>query len=312
MKKLLVLVLLVPILALTMISCDADMRSNIVRLMGGINGNVYEGAGFIVANTAQAEAVAAAVATIGTGAGGSETVVPETTQLTGLGVEVAIPSGVITILAPQGSDDQKTLNDDLADAFNSDAQKKKLLEDLKKPVTDANQKAAAIGTTKVFNATLTALVGELADSPEIQDALMGLEIPDPGDGSGLTQGDMLALQLMTNLISNTVETLKTIGGAGDLDGLGDADFDTPENKEHLLNIIAEALTTADFTKQISGTTSIDFSGQFDLESLLENGLGKGIDPHGIPLYEIGGTVQLASGLIDFHDYGLTDLYSDRG
>ncbi|MFA6681507.1 MAG: hypothetical protein WCS35_05705, partial [Sphaerochaeta sp.] len=64
MKKLVILVLLVPILALTMISCDADMRSNLAGFMGGFGGNVYESAGFIEENAAKAAAVEAAVTTI--------------------------------------------------------------------------------------------------------------------------------------------------------------------------------------------------------------------------------------------------------
>ena len=259
MKRLLVLVLLVPILALTMISCDADMRSNIANLMGGFGGNVYEDAGLIVANTAQAEAAAAAVAVIGT----PESV--ETADTSGLGVTISAPAAGTKILTPQTPAKQTELKNNLADALNSETQKKQLLVDLKKPVTDVGQKEAAQGTVAVFNATLAALGTELnkgdTASQDLGAVFGNLILPEVGDSP--TQGDMLALQLMTDLISNTIATLNSIGGgvAGDggtgLTGVTAANL--AANKDRVLTIIDEALFAAQMAEQLSGAADIDFT-----------------------------------------------------
>ena len=172
MKRLLVLVLLVPILALTMISCDADMRSNIANLMGGFGGNVYEDAGLIVVNTAQAEAAAATVAEIGTGAGAATVSGGSTSSM---GVEVPVDDGT-KLLAPQTPAQQKELKDNLGDAFNSDTQKEKLLEDLKTDAT-ADQKTAAKGTVEVFNKTLDKIKADLPVDSELGKTLEKLKAP---------------------------------------------------------------------------------------------------------------------------------------
>ncbi|MDY0287458.1 MAG: hypothetical protein RBR15_01385 [Sphaerochaeta sp.] len=262
MKKLLVLVLIVPILALAMISCDADMRSNLAGLMGGFGGNLYEGAGLIVVNTAQAEAAAATVATIGTGSGAK----PATTS--GLGVTIPDP-GSTTMLAPQGPGAQGALKDNLADAFNSEAQKKKLLEELGKPVTDTDQQAAAAGTVGVLNATLDALKDELiTNNPELAAVLEQMKLPDVGDGSTLTQGDLLMLQMMTDLISNTVATLEDIGGT--LGGVDETKLGLPANQDKVLGIIADALFAAEAAEQISGAGSLALIGDTSLGGFLES------------------------------------------
>ncbi|HKM06669.1 MAG TPA: hypothetical protein VJ869_06735, partial [Sphaerochaeta sp.] len=228
MKKLVILVLLVPMLALTMISCDADMRSNLAGFMGGFNSNVYADAGLIVANTAQAEAAAATIAVIGTGAG-ADTVTDSGDGINGttssMGVLVTVPKDT-TFLAPQTDKvKQDELKNNLADAFNSDTQKKKLLEDLKGEVKAGSpQQQAAQGTVAVLNATLDALKAELdSGDTALGETLEKLKLPVIADDDDLTQGDLLALQLMTDLISNTVNTLTEIGGT--LGGASDAELE---------------------------------------------------------------------------------------
>ena len=261
MKRLLVLVLLVPILALTMISCDADMRSNLASLMGGLGGNLYEGAGLIVVNTAQAEQAAASVALLGTGTGAVNA------GTTGLGVPITDPG--TTMLAPQGAAEQAALKDNLADAFNSEAQKKKLLEELAKPVTDPDQQEAAAGTVAVVNATLDALKDELiTKNTELAAVLEQMKLPDVGDGSTLTQGDLLMLQMMTDLISNTVATLEDIGGT--LGGVNETALELPANQDKVLGIIADALFAAEAAEQISGAGSLDLLGGTDLGGFLDS------------------------------------------
>ncbi|NCC90654.1 MAG: hypothetical protein EOM01_09940 [Spirochaetia bacterium] len=185
-----------------------------------------------------------------------------------LGVAVTVPAGVTTILAPQTAAEQETLKTDLAATLNSPTQTATLLVELAKPITDATQQAAAQGTVEVFNATLDALQSSLpSGNDELKTAIAKLELPVVSDPATLTQGDVLVLQMMTNLISNTVTKLQDIGGA-DFSGINDAAITT--NKTQLLGIVDDALFTAQMAEQISGAASIDFSGQLDLASLLDS------------------------------------------
>ena len=268
MKKAFFLVLLVPILTIGLISCDASIRSNIADFMGGFSGNVYVEAGLVEPNKADVEAAVAAIATIGTGTGASA--VSAGSLNSELGVAVTVPTGVTKILAPQTAAEQETLKTDLAATLNSPTQTATLLVELAKPITDATQKAAAQGTVKVFNAILTALQTSLSGADaELKTAIDKLELPEIDDPSTLTQGDVLVLQMMTNLISNTVTKLTEIGG--EADGLAGVTTDKLEtNKTELLGIVDDALFTAQIAEQISGAASIDFSGQLDLASLLDS------------------------------------------
>jgi hypothetical protein len=312
MKRLLVLVLLVPILALTMISCDADMRSNIAGLMGGFGGNVYEDAGLIVVNTAQAEAAAATVATIGTGAGAA-TITGSASSTMGLPVTDLTET---KLLEPQSKTKQTELKNNLGDALNSETQKKKLLEDLKKPAS-GEQKAAAKGTIEVFNKTLKELESKLTNSTDLGDTFKKLELPDVGDNP--TQGDMLALQLMTDLISNTIATLNDIGGGGalDLSRVNATELEKPANKTKVLSIIDDALFAADMAEQLSGAASIDFTGQIDLGDLLDGLDNKGSQSREISLTDAGDFIETINslapsivGLMGVTNDGTTFTYSD--
>lgn len=266
MKKAFFLVLLVPILTIGLISCDASIRSNIADFMGGFSGNVYVEAGLVEPNKADVEAAVAAIATIGTGTGAS--VVTAGSSNSELGVAVTVPAGVTKILAPQSAAEQEDLKTDLAATLNSPTQTATLLTELAKPITDATQQAAAQGTVKVFNATLDALQTSLSGADaELKTAIDKLELPEIDDPSTLTQGDVLVLQMMTNLISNTVDKLEAVGG-GNLSGVTAGTIET--NKTQLLSIVDDALFTAQMAEQISGAASIDFSGQLDLATLLDN------------------------------------------
>ena len=260
MKKAFVLSLLVPILALTMISCDADMRTNLANLMGNVSGNVYVENGLVEPNTADAEAAVAAVAAIsGTTveAGDSDT----------LGISVTVPGTVTSILVPQTETEQDALAESLADTFNSDTQTETLLTELALPATAAQQEAAT-GSIEVFNATLTALQSALPSGSDLGTTFASLTLPVPDAETELTQGDILAMQLMTNLISNTVAALEAIAPSGDLGAITSTTLE--DNQSTLLSIVDDALFAAQVTEQISGAASIDFSGQLDLASLLED------------------------------------------
>jgi len=270
MKKAFFLVLLVPILTIGLISCDASIRSNIADFMGGFSGNVYVEAGLVEPNKADVEAAVAAIANIGT-AVNTDSVPGTTTSETVFGVTGVNLSGMTegaTFLAPQTAAEQEDLKTDLAATLNSPTQTATLLVELAKPITEATQQAAAQGTVKVFNATLIALQTSLSGADdELTTAIDKLELPEIDDPSTLTQGDVLVLQMMTNLISNTVDKLEAVGG-GTLSGVTATTIET--KKTQLLSIVDDALFTAQIAEQISGAASIDFSGQLDLASLLDN------------------------------------------
>ncbi|WP_319756378.1 hypothetical protein [uncultured Sphaerochaeta sp.] len=263
MKKALIPILLVLLLTLAFTSCDANIRQDIASLMGDFSENVYIANGFVEANTANAAAVTATTASIGTG-DSAQTVTANTADTT-FGVSVTVPTGVTKIIKPQTEAEQEETKDNLATAFASPKQTEELVESLKKPATD-DQKTAAKGTVTLFNATLEQLKTDLGGSnTELADTIAELALPEIEEGEELTQGDVLVLQMMTNLISNTVATLNEASN----DNLGSSiDISTPENKEKVLSIVDDALFTAQVAEQLSGAASIDFSGQLDLAALL--------------------------------------------
>ena len=231
--------------------------------MGDFSENVYIANGFVEANTANAAAVTATTASIGTG-DSAQTVTANTADTT-FGVSVTVPTGVTKIIKPQTEAEQEETKDNLATAFASPKQTEELVESLKKPATD-DQKTAAKGTVTLFNATLEQLKTDLGGSnTELADTIAELALPEIEEGEELTQGDVLVLQMMTNLISNTVATLnETTSTAGDFTTVdGDA-----LTSDKVLSIVDDALFTAQVAEQLSGAASIDFSGQLDLAALL--------------------------------------------
>ncbi|MEA5108055.1 MAG: hypothetical protein VB010_11985 [Sphaerochaeta associata] len=268
MKKMFVLVLLVPILTIALISCDADIRSNIADFMGGLGGNVYIDNGLVQPNTADAEAAVAVIANLGTGTGA--TAVTAGSSSSEFGISITVPAGVEKILKPQTTAEQTTFKNDIATALTSPTQTQTLLVELEKPIEDAEQKKAVEGTVAVFNATITKLTTDLPDG-EVKTALANLTLDPVDTTQTITQGDVLILQMMTNLISNTVATLNTVSN-NNIGGLTDSQLEN--NQTQVLSIVDDALFTAQIAEQLSGSATIDFSGQLDLASLLGN-LNKG-------------------------------------
>lgn len=262
MKKALIPILLVLLLTLAFTSCDANIRQDIAGLMGDFSENVYIANGFVEANTANAAAVTATTASIGTGDSAEDVTAGDSN--TTFGISVTIPAEVTKIIKPQTEAEQEETKDDLATAFASPTQTAELVESLKAPAT-AEQKEAAAGTVLLFNATLEQLKTDLGTNTELADTISELLLPEVEEGEELTQGDVLVLQMMTNLISNTVATLNDASG-DDLDST--IDITTEENKEKVLSIVDDALFTAQVAEQLSGAASIDFSGQLDLAALL--------------------------------------------
>ncbi|AEV28979.1 hypothetical protein SpiGrapes_1161 [Sphaerochaeta pleomorpha str. Grapes] len=284
-KRSLVLLLLVSILALTFISCDADIRSQIADLMDNVSGNVFLENGLLEANTAEAEAAAAVVADIGTGAGTTETNTSDGTNASvNVGtLPISVPSsGDLVTLAPQDADEQEELESDLAEAFNSPTQRTALVETLSQPATLA-QVTAATGSIAVFNATVAQLQTSLTMSTALGTALGRLNITAP---TTMTQADVLTMQLMTNLVNNVVTTLQGIATGGDLANLDDATL--AENQTQILSIVDDALFAAQVAEELSGAANIDFFGQVDFGSLIED-LTKGTKD--ISLSDTGAYIQ---------------------
>jgi hypothetical protein len=250
------------LLTLAFTSCDASIRQDIAGLMGDFSGNVYIESGMVEANTANAAAVTQTTASIGTG-DSAETVTAGGSSTT-FGITVTVPDDVTTIIKPQTEAEQEAIKDDLATAFASPTQTEQLVESLKAPAS-GEQNIAAKGTVKLFNATLTALQDDLTDD-DLKSTIAGLAIPEIEEGEELTQGDILVLQMMTNLIKNTVDTLnETITTEGDFSTVDEEAL----TSDMVLSIVDDALFTAQVAEQLSGAASIDFSGQLDLAALLE-------------------------------------------
>jgi hypothetical protein len=265
MKKALIPILSVLLLTLAFTSCDASIRQDIAGLMGDFSGNVYIESGMVEANTANAAAVTTTTASIGTGDSAIDLSDDTDGKDETFGIEIDIPSEVTTIIKPQTEAEQEAIKDDLATAFASPTQTEQLVESLKAPASD-KQIEAAEGTILVFNATLDQLKEELGDESELADILVELKLPAVEGGEELTQGDILILQMMTNLITNTVTNLDTDDSN---DSFTSIDITKAENKEKVLSIVDDALFTAQVAEQLSGAASIDFSGQLDLAALLE-------------------------------------------
>lgn len=276
MKKSIVLVLLVPILAFGLISCDATMRTNLVDLMDSFSGNVYIDNGLVTVDTADAEAAAATASTIGSAAT-VETVAGGATTAIG-GVSITGVSATTT-LKPQTTTEQTTFQTTLADTLKSPTQTQTLLTSLKTTAT-SDQQTSAQGTVEVVNKSLDAIKTDITTkAPKVAAALESLKIPTVADPTKLTQADLMVMQLVTNLVSNTVAALNNIGGS-----LTSFDETTlAANKDKIQGVIDDALFTAQMVAQVSGAATIDFSGSLDLGGLIDSlskSLSKGLTSKG--------------------------------
>jgi hypothetical protein len=228
------------------------MRSNLAGFMGNFDGNVYIDNGLVEPDTADAEAAVAVITSLGTA--GSTTTTSTTTNETVFGisgVDLSSLTSAATILAPQSVDDQNELKDSVASALTSPTQTADLLEELSQPATD-EQKTAAAGTTAVFNAVISTLASQVtADNTTLGAAIAELSLPAFTATDDITQGDILILQMMTNLVNNTITQLS--------DGSGGIDAATVDS-DTALAILGDALFTAQVAEQLSGASSINFSG----------------------------------------------------
>ncbi|MBJ2355010.1 hypothetical protein [Sphaerochaeta sp. S2] len=264
MKKALIPILLVLLLTLAFTSCDASLE-NITEFMGGFSDNVYIDSGLIEADLGAAEGVTDVTVAIGTSSGttGTATVATSTldaskktisTSTFGIDIEVDVDSGdlsdgTLSIIAPQSKEEQEEYATDIAEAISSPKNLDKFKVDMAKDVTP-EQKNTAKASVTVFNASITAIADDITD-PDIKAAIEEMKFDPITDEDELTQGDMAVLQLMTNLVSNTVAAAKN--DSGDID-------DSVITEEKAMDILSEALFTAKVAEELSGISTINFSG----------------------------------------------------
>ena len=113
MKRLL-LILLIPLLALVLISCDQDMRSGIAGFLGGFGGNAFVDSGLVSENTANAEAASNHIALLGS----TPATIEDGKISEGVfGIEINLGDGITAtnFLAPQSKEDQDALKDQLGE-----------------------------------------------------------------------------------------------------------------------------------------------------------------------------------------------------
>lgn len=273
-KRFVMPILIIALLALVLIGCDQDMRSNIVGFLDPLGNNVYNDAGMIPANTANAAAASDQIAGLGTGESKGTLTEEEKIDSSVFGVEVDLSAiddvdENTTFLAPQPKAAQEKLKNELGEALNSPSQKEQLKEDMKKPASD-EQKAAAKGTVDAFNTILTSINTKTGGNADFLD---NLKLPEIEDDDELTQGDMLMLQLMTDMVKNTVDTLTELSDDGDLSNFDGGNL-SEEDFDKVLGIVDEALFAAQMAEELAGVSSIDFTGSLDLTNLLD-GIGGG-------------------------------------
>ncbi len=251
MKRRLLLFLVVPILVLTITSCDADMRSNFAGFLGGFGGNIYDG--LIESDLSSANDANEAIAGLdgvkpALGDGGK-------VELYG-GVEIILTEDDV-VLSSQSTNDQAAMRDKIKKATKTDDNKEKFVTDQKKPASGGQQEAAK-GTVKAINATIDAIAGGDVDD-SVKTLLEKLKLPEVEEEE-ITQADVLILQLMTDMISNTMDAIGEDGKTLDEDKI-----------ESLLN---DVLFTVEIAETLSGASSISFVDDLNLFDLLPDGDGK--------------------------------------
>lgn len=274
MKKMFVLVLLVPILTIALISCDADIRSNIAGFMGGLGGNVYVDNEWVQPNTEDLDKVKDTLNNLA-----PVTISSGSTSALGINVTDVFAT---SILSPQNESEQAAVKESLAKSLTTQDRIDDLVLELSQDAT-AEQKAAVEGTVEVFNKTVDEIILLVKDNtPELEATLNDLKITIPSGGTNsYTKGDVLVMQLMTNLISNTISTLEEVGG-GSLGVLKSTDISSTANKDKVLSIVNEALFAAKIADQVSGAATLKLSTQLDLGALIEE-MNKNTRSRGEPI-----------------------------
>lgn len=259
MKKLAV-VLLIPILIFSLISCDGDIRAKLADAMGKLNGNVWIESGAVKPNTAGVDGVSNIVDNVTTDY--TPATAGDDLGLTDLGI--TIPADVTTVvLKPQNAAEKKALEDSLNTALNSTTQTQRLVQTMSKSVTDTATVTATQGSMKFAAAALTE-VANLADVPtEIKNTLTSFAATLKTAATSyneLTQADVVTMQLVTNLVSTTAVAAKTIADAGG----ANVDHSNP----YIKAAIDDSLFVVNVAQQLSGVGGIDLTQILNLSDLM--------------------------------------------
>ncbi len=277
-KRLLIPILIIPLLALVLIGCEQDMRNSIADFLSPLGKNAYIMAGLVELDTENQDKLDGAADAVGTGARQGAVANDGTIKADdGFGVEVTGVPANTKYLAPQKDKDARNdLKNIVGDATGSDDDVKQANERMKEKITSAEQKEAAKGTVTIINTLITNIQNSNTDNEGKTNLgfLKNLKLEDV-DEDNLTKGDMVMLQLMTDMVANTVETLLEIVNQDkgedeekDVD-LRNLDVTTLQNNPKIEGIINDALSVAEAVDKISGATTIDFLGDMSISALLD-------------------------------------------
>jgi len=222
--------------ALLLIGCDA-----LDSAMDTMSKNVYEEVGFVSADTSSADEVAGKVNSLNVtkvydlsdeevkeiadkyGYKDGDTKTEEVYNQ----LKNALPKAGLEswhVLDPQPENDATALTESLSKALASESAKKELIAQLDKPAEGNHQKAAedslnlldavakAVDTQEVWEAM------GIADDDSIKEVVTEvLDSLAPIEDATITQGDVLVLQMTTNVISSTISAYVNKAASGSTD-----------------------------------------------------------------------------------------------
>lgn len=190
------LAILIALLAICLLtSCSDSMDDALSKFMNSISGNVFEDLGLSDANIGAANTAIAAISNTET------STVP--TEIGGITVPTSLDAAD-KIVAPLSSDAVAKLQDALSV---NDASEAKVLEELGKTVTDADKKTAVENTMTLLDDAIEAAKAFVpASYPEVKEILDNITLP-PMDGD-ITQGDVVATQLLVTIVSDVSKVVK--------------------------------------------------------------------------------------------------------
>lgn len=177
------------------------------------------------------------------------------------------------IIKPLNKRNEDNLKNAIASALGSKSQKKLLLSELEKPLNgefNSRQKEAISLTTKLVDTLLSSAIKN-NDNEKINTLLGGVSSSIQsimvGNLDSLTQGDYLTLQLIFDLVNNTInsafdfikDTLETIQNV---------DKDTSAILQVILNVVDDAVNTITTIQNINCTTTLHLGDILSINGLI--------------------------------------------
>ncbi|PKL22914.1 MAG: hypothetical protein CVV48_00530 [Spirochaetae bacterium HGW-Spirochaetae-4] len=231
--------LLVPILLITIVSCDGDIFGNLSDFMGQTGTNIYAENGLVTIDTSQGAAVVDATGSI---------------------LDLEEPTAPVDPLNPTVDEtaaieayeeayeaEVETVKTTITEALTSPQKTEALVEALETPLTDPTDIP-----TKVTD-VITEMETEL-----------GITIADP-----VTEGDLVTLILITDLYESAAPLVAL---------LDDGDDTNDPTEEELLQLVSDALQVVDIVNTVSPTGAISLddilSNLIDDPELLDQIMGR--------------------------------------